>query len=194
MTNVGPSLMYRLVYIGYPKIGGYVDDEFDFEYVHSFDAFEENDEKIHFVTDAELDHNFKITSKYLTPENSIQIEKKLNIYKDSLSLLTKGFKINEYYRPVKGKITFFINEVNELDFNINIQFNHNFNSYFSLEQIDKIIQNKKHFKAEHFSNFLSSFEMIFIDYFKKNDFLIDVKISCIDDLSNYRNLMGMAKI
>lgn len=194
MTNVGPSMMYRLVYIGYPKIGGYVDDEFDFAYVHSFDAFEENDEKIYFVTNAELDRNFKITSKYLTPENSIQIEKKLNIYKDSISLLTKGFKINEYYHPVKGKITFFINEVNELDFNINIQFNHNLNDYFALEQIDKIIKNKEHFKAEQFSNFLSSFEMMFIDYFKKNDFLIDVKISCIDDLFNYRNLMGMAKI
>lgn len=146
------------------------------------------------MTDAELDHNFKITSKHLTPENSIKIEKKLNIYKDSLSLLTKGFKINECYHPVKSKITFFINEINELDFNINIQFNHKFNDYFALEQIDKIIKNKKHFKAEHFSNFLSSFEMIFIDYFKKNDFLVDVKISCVDDLLNYRNLMGMAKI
>ena len=160
-----------------------------------FDRYEIiNKDLIYFVTDTELDRNFKITSKYLTPENSIQIEKKLNIYKDSISLLTKGFKNNEYYYPVKGKITFFVNEVNELDFNINIQFNHKLNDYVALEQIDKIIKNKEHFKAEQFSNFLSSFEMMFIDYFKKNDFLVDVKISCVDDLLNYRNLMGMVKI
>lgn len=193
MTNVGPSMMYRLSYIGYPKIGG-VDDEFDSEYVHSFDSFEEVDEKIHFVTDAQFDPSFKITSPYLTPENSLKLEKKLNIYKDSFSLLTQGFKINKFYDPVKGKITFFINKDNELDFNINIQFNHKFNDYFALEQIDKIIKNKQHFKSEHFSNFLSSFEIIFIDYFKKNDFLVDVNILCVDDLVNYRNLMGMAKI
>jgi hypothetical protein len=194
MTNVGPSLMYRLVYIGYPKIGGYVDDEFDFQYEHSFDALEELDEKNYFVTDAQLDHNFKITSKYLTQKNSKKLDKKLNIYKDSLSLITKGSKINEYYSPIKSRITFFINEDNELDFNLNMQFNHNLYSYSALEQIDKIINYKKHFESNFFIHFLSSFESIFIEYFKKNDFLIDVSINCVDDLLNYRNLMGMAKI
>jgi hypothetical protein len=194
MTNVGPSLMYRLVYIGYPKIGGYVDDEFDFQYEHSFDAIEELNEKTYFVTDAQLDHNFRITSKYLTPENSKKFDKKLDIYKESLSLITKGFKINEYYSPTKSRITFFIDEDNELDFILNMQFNHNLYSYSALEQIDRIINYKKHFESNFFIHFLSSFEVVFTEYFKKNDFLIDVNITCVDDLLNYRNLMGMAKI
>lgn len=194
MTGIGPSLLYRLVYIGYPKIVGYVDDEADYDYVHSFDALEENGEEIYFLTDAELDRDFIITSKFLNNENSQHLKEKLKIYNKTFGLITKGFKSNQYYHPQKSKIRFFINRSGQLDFNLNMLFTHKLYEHQALEQIDKILKNRKHFDNDMFTNFLASFENFFNNYFHTNNFDIDATINSVDDLENYKNLMGMAKI
>lgn len=194
MTGLGPSLLYRLVYIGYPKIGGYADDESDDWYVHSFDALEYSDEETYFLTDAELDRDFIITSKFLNNENSQNLKEKLKIYNKTFGLLTQGFKSNQYYQPKKSRIRFFINQSGQLDFNLNMLFTHKLYEYQALEQIDKILQHRKHFDNDMFINFLISFEDFFKDFFHKNNFEIDVTINSVNDLENYKNLMSMAKI
>ncbi len=194
MTGVGPSLLYRLVYIGYPKIGGYVDDESDYNYVHSFDALENSGEKTYFLTDAQLDYDFIITSKFLNNENSKHLKEKLNIYNKTFGLITKGFKSNQYYHPQKSKIRFFINQSGQLDFNLNMLFTHKLYTNQVLEQIDKILKHRTHFDNDMFTNFLASFENFFNNYFHTNNFCIDVTINSVNDLENYKNLMGMAKI
>lgn len=194
MTGVGPSLLYRLVYIGYPKIVGYVDDEADYDYVHSFDALEYNCEETYFLTDVQLDYDCVITSKFLNENNSQHLKEKLNIYKKTLGLITKGFKSNQYYHPQKSRIRFFINEIGQLDFHLNMQFTNKLADYSALEQVDKILKNRKHFDNQMFINFLASFENFFNDYFHKHNFDIDVTINSVDDLENYKNLMSMAKI
>lgn len=194
MTGVGPSLLYRLVYIGYPKIVGYVDDEADYDYVHSFDALEESGEEIYFLTDAELDRDFIITSKFLNNENSQHLKEKLKIYNKTFGLITKGFKSNQYYHPQKTRIRFFINEIGQLDFNLNMLFTHKLYEHQALDQIDKILKHRKHFDNDMFTNFLASFENFFNNYFHTNNFDIDVTINSVNDLENYKNLMSMAKI
>jgi len=194
MTGLGPSLLYRLVYIGYPKIGGYVDDEADDEYVHSFDALEYNGEETYFLTDVQLDYDCVITSKFLNDNNSQHLKEKLNIYKETLGLITKGFKSNQYYHPQKSRIRFFINEIGQLDFQLNMQFTNKLPDYSALEQIDKILKHRKHFDNEMFINFLASFENFFKDYFHKHNFDIEVTINSVNDLENYKDLMSMAKI
>lgn len=184
-------LGYRLQYIGYPKEGDLDIENYDGTPFHSFECIEEIDNNATFIADAYLDYEFNLTSNYTDFLQSAYLKDKLNTYKNGMSLLSAA---NEIYTRHRGKIYFFIDDKGQLDFTTNMSITHQLNNWKVWYHIDNIIQHKEKFSSPLFLNFISSFQQHFDEYFKKNEFFVDINIESVDDLETYRSLIDMSKI
>lgn len=191
LTEEGIFISYRLTYIGYPKEGELDDENFDGQLTHSFECLEDLDGDCIFSADAYLDYEFNLTSKYTAYLASPYLKEKLNIYKNGMALLSSA---NETYTRHRGRIEFFIDDKGNLDFTANMKITHNLQSWDAWYHIDQIIKHKENFRSPFFLNFISSFQRIFEEHFKKHEFFLDVNIENVDDLEKHRSLIDMSKI
>lgn len=184
------SIIYRLQYIGYPKIADNDSDSF-FDAVHSLDFVDI--QKCSLSAMSYVNNEYLIVPKYSSflLLNS-QLKNKFAIYKKALALLPKPIK--GVYRFEQGPINVFVNDKKKLDFTVNMKVTHKLSGEDAFKHVDAIIKHKEKFNLPSFGYFLNSFERPFNEHFKQNDFVIDVKINSVDDLIMYRNLVNMSQI
>lgn len=190
VTPNGTLMSYSPQYIGYPE-DGLIDDQYSTIHTHSFDHFEIIGDDVFFVTEAYLDYEFELISKYIKFLNATGVEEKLNIYKNSMVLLDNS---NQIYERTKGHIKIFINNKGNLDFTANMPIVPKLNGIESWRNVDKVIKHKGVFSSPFFENFINSFNISFENHFKNLQYDINVNISTVDDIINYKVLADMAKI